>query len=79
MIKHYSMKKQKKSGKNVLQGLQAITDAEKELILNIYYFYKVSSQNMINSIYYHAGICRDKGQRGKPGEDIYGLLTTSEH
>lgn len=34
---------------------------------------------MINSIYYHAGICRDKGQRGKPGEDIYGLLTTPEH
>jgi len=44
-----------------------------------YYQFKVVSENLINAIFYHASICRDRGDGGQPGDATYGLLTELEH
>ena len=44
-----------------------------------YYQNKIVSENLINAIYYHANICKERGDGGEPGDPGYGLLTELEH
>mmetsp|Transcript_17964 Transcript_17964/g.27769 ORF Transcript_17964/g.27769 Transcript_17964/m.27769 type:complete len:91 (-) Transcript_17964:349-621(-) len=53
--------------------------ANKYSVLRVYYFNKISSQNMVNAVYYHANVCMERGERGTPNEPTYGLLTDTEH
>ena len=44
-----------------------------------YYFNKVVSENLIAAILYHASVCKNRGDRGKPEDPGYGELTVLEH
>lgn len=44
-----------------------------------YYQNKVVSENLITAIYYHATMCRERGDGGQPEDPTYGLLNELEH
>jgi len=80
MLHYHSEKsKKQKKAKSVFAGLQALHPAAKQIILRNYYENKVVSENLVAAIYYHATVCKARGDRGEPGDPGYGLLTELEH
>ena len=81
ILLHYHAEKSKKQKKPkpIFASLQALHPAAKQTILRNYYENKIVSENLTTAIYYHATVCKARGERGEPGDPGYGLLTELEH